>query len=137
MKKLSSKASLFLGGFLLMAIAHLAIQCEEYTGSGNGGEVTYDNTKVEKVADAIEDAFLSGKPDEVIELVTPAALAFYSDLITGSSTEVLKAFGEAFKTRNLELLSERYAEYKFTVGETEYTIALSLGEDGSWKIMRL
>jgi hypothetical protein len=135
----SSKASLFIGGFLLMAMAHLFIKCEEYTGTPDdpGGEIVVDATQATKAAEAMEDAFISGKPEKVLEMLTPTALESYSDLISGSSSDILKAFGEAFKTRTLKLISERYAEFEFSADGKNYSVALSAGEDGTWKLMRL
>ncbi|MFO7615820.1 MAG: hypothetical protein R6V75_01060 [Bacteroidales bacterium] len=139
MKKTGSKISLFLGGFLLMAIAHLAIQCENYIGPNNGDDQVLEKnrTEVTKTGNKIEEAFLSGNPDKVLDWVTPSALEHYTELIEGSSSENLKLFGEAFKARELTLVSERYAEFAFIVDGAEFTVALSLGPDGSWKLMRL
>ncbi len=121
-----------------MAIAQLAIQCEEYIGTPNDDDiVVIDPANVDEAATGVENAFLTGEPEKVKEILSPTAKGFYQDLIDGSSPANLKAFGEAFKTRNLAVISEHYAEYEFTVDGTSYSVAMSLGEDGEWKIMRL
>jgi hypothetical protein len=135
MNKHKSWVRLFLGGFLLMALVQLTFRCEEYAGLPEYN-VT-DNKEADKAADLIEEAFLSGDPKEVIDLMSPASVAFYSELIQGSSSETLKAFGEAFKVRKLGLISEKYAEYQFTVDGRSYSIALSLTDEDGWRIMRL
>jgi len=119
-----------------MAFAHLAIQCGDKPNDDDD-PIIINETQVTKAAEAIEDVFLTGNSEKVLTVLTPSALEHYSDLITGSSAENLKAFGEAFGTRTLKILSGRYAEYSFTAGGVDYTIALSMDEDENWKIMRL
>jgi hypothetical protein len=135
MNKKASWVRLFLGGFLLMALVQLTLRCEDYAGLPEYN-VT-DSKDADKVADLIEEAFLSGDPEEIINLMTPSSVAVYTELIQGSTSESLKAFGEAFKSRTLGVISEKYAEYKFTVGGKSYSIALSLSDEDGWQIMRL
>jgi hypothetical protein len=135
MKKNANWVRLFLGGFLLMALVQLTMRCEDYAGLP---EYNQTNSKdADKAADLIEEAFLSGDPEEVINLMTPSSVGVYTELIQGSTSESLKAFGEAFKGRKLGIISEKYAEYQFTVSGKTYSIALSLTDEEGWKIMRL
>lgn len=122
-----------------MAIAHIAIQCEDYIGSPDDGDgtVIIDTKDVNKAGSSVENAFLTGDSEKVKEIISASSLSLYSDLITNSSAENLKAFGNAFKSRELKVVSEKYAEFKFIVDGIEYTIAMSMDDDGSWKIMRL
>lgn len=138
MKTIKSNASLFIAGFILMAFAHMAIQCDKFSDLPDDDDtIITDNKDVEKAGKSVENAFLSGDPEKVKKIVSPAALGIYSDLIENSPEENLKAFGEAFKTREMKALSEKYAEFKFTVDGKEYTIAMTMDEKGEWKIMRL
>lgn len=138
MKTIKSNASLFIAGFILMAFAHMAIQCDKFSDLPDDDDTIITNDKdVEKAGKSVENAFLSGDPEEVKAIVSQPALAIYSELIENSSTESLKAFGEAFKTREMSALSEKYAEFKFTVDGKEYTLAMTMDEKGEWRIMRL
>lgn len=122
-----------------MALAHLAIQCENYIGPNPGDDQVLEKnrTEVTKTGTKIEEAFLTGKPDKVMEWITPKALELYADPIGEADPDQLKAYGEAFKSRELTLVSERYAEFSFFAEGQEFTVALSLGFDGIWKLMRL
>lgn len=135
----SGKISLFLAGFALMALAHFTIQCEKFTSppDDNGGDIVVDSKQATSASKALEKAFLTGNSEKVLELVSPASLEHYSDLINGSSEDDLKAFGEAFKTREIKIISESYAEFEFTAEGKVYSVALTLDEDESWKLMRL
>jgi hypothetical protein len=139
MKKKKSWLPLFLSGFLLMTIAQFAIRCEKYTGypGDNDNPDVFDEKAVEKVAETIEAAFLSGDQAKVKALMTGSSLEFYSNLIQETTAENLKTFGNAFKTRTLNVISDGYAEYQFSAGGKMFTIALSYNEEEGWKIMRL
>ena len=101
----------------------MVIQCEDYIGLPDygDGKIVFDNKGVAKAGTSVENAFLSGDPEKVKEVVSPSSLNIYSELIEASTEENLNSFGEAIKTRELKILSEKYAEFKFTVDGQEYT----------------
>lgn len=138
-KPLFRNASLFVGGFLLMAMAHLMTRCEDYGGVMDYGEgpLITNSKAVEKAGNSIEEAFLSGKPAKVKELISTASLSIYGEWVENSSAVSLQAFGEAFQNREIGVMAEKYAEFTFTADGVEYTVALSMDDDGNWKIMRL
>lgn len=130
--------SFFIGGFILMALAHTAIHCEDYTGYGEdyGNVTSFDDQAVLKAGDLIESAFASGQPAKVREQLSITAQDVYGDLLNQMGEQNLKAYAEAFRLRTLGALSEKYAEFAFTVNGVGYTLAVTLDANGTWKIMR-
>jgi hypothetical protein len=138
LKTRSGKMTYFLIGFFLIAIAHLTIKCEDFTEPpDDNNEIVIDETLVNDAVKAVETAFITGDAENVLEYLSVEGLETYSDLITGSSEEDLKAFGEGIKNRELSVISEKYAEFDFPVDGIKYSIAFTVDEEGNWKIMRL
>lgn len=121
-----------------MALAHTVIQCEDYTGYDEdyGTVITFDDQAVRKAGELIESAFASGQAAEVREHLSLTAQDVYGDLLDQLGEQNLKAYAEAFRLRTLGALSEKYAEFAFTVNGVGYTLAVTLDDDKTWKIMR-
>jgi hypothetical protein len=135
-KKILRGSLLFIGGFLLMGTAHLCFQCENYIDGYVEPPEIIDDKFVEQAARNVEEAFLSGNILEITKLMSTETATHYADLLNNVSTEHLIAFGEAFKNRTLEVLSEIYAEYHFTYEGEQYSVALSQQAEDLWYLTR-
>ena len=137
--KNTQKGTWFISGFLLMAIFLIGINCEKTINppDNNDDPIIVDETQVLEVGKSIESLFLSADIKDILDAFTPLSQNHYKDLIESSSEETLKAFGEAFKTRELNVQGENYAEFEFTADGRTFSIALSLDGEGNWKISRI
>ena len=129
----------FFNGFFLMAIFLIGINCEKNKIDPDDGNnpVIVDETEVLEVGTNIESLFIDGDTGKILDAFTLSSQNFYKDLIESSSEESLKAFGEAFKTRELSFQGENYAEFEFSADGKTFSIGLSLDGDGKWKISRI
>ena len=91
---------------------------------------------MEKGAENAEEAFLSGDPDQVIELLSNDSKSYFEEQIADISPSVLIALGEALKNRVHTVKASTYTEFEFTDQGVTYSIALSLVDENSWKLIR-
>ena len=103
--------------------------------TGGGSPSPGETAAMADAASDVEDAFLSGDPEQVLGVLSAEASAFYHDDIDAIEPQMVD-FGNDFKSRELIYATENYAEYAFTSGNETFTVAFSLQEDGSWKLMR-
>jgi len=140
MNEKSNKLRLIAGGFILAMVFHLCVQCEKYLNT-NGDDIQDDTIildveGMENGGDAAEVAFLSGDPNQVIELLSEDSKAYYEEQLKTISLTILTGLGEALKNRELTVKSSTYAEFEFSDQGISYSIALGLDEDHSWKLIR-
>ena len=126
---------LFLAGFILMGVAHLLTRCESFDRIINPPDIV-DETGVKEAANNVENAFLLGDVKQIKNLMTEESADFYGGILDSASTEQLLAFGEAFKTRELEAISDLYAEYHFVVDERDFSVTFACQSDDKWFLTR-
>lgn len=128
----------FLSGILLAMSLHLSYKCQKDDDplSGNEKQIKIDLNQVNKDAQKTEEAFLSGKTENVKSVFHEDALKIYKDVIESQTPEKLTAIGNAFKNRKLKGHSDIYAEYEFTEGNKTFTVAFAMTGDKTWKIVR-
>jgi len=126
---------LFLVGFALMGSAHLLTRCESFDRIINPPDIV-DDTGVKNAAVNIENAFLQGDTEKIKSLMMEESVGFYGGILDSASTEQLLAFGEAFKTRELDVISDIYAEYHFTVDERDFSVAFAWQNEDKWVLTR-
>lgn len=134
-------------GFLAAAIFTIVLMCTTLMCSSGGGDEADDETDgddlpdiditlIEDGADAAEEAFLSGDPEEVLAVMSEQAREFYGDKMAEVSDRLVE-FGEAIKTRELGDYGYMFAEYNFTVDGETYSMAFVKNEDeDAWKLAR-
>lgn len=120
----------------------VSTQCEDYGYEGYGDdlpeyEISMDTRGMNRGAKDAEKAFLSGDPEEVLQLMSTESQAFFGDQLRKISSSELEAMGNAFKNREMTVKSSTYAEFEFEEGGITFSIALGLQSDESWKIIRL
>ncbi len=116
--------------------------CQGCGGGGGGGgnrdgdnESVVETVELKDAATSAEEAFLSGDPTLVLQLMTDEAKEAHESTLTTYQEQMTK-FGEDFKTRELITATSNYAEYKFSADDKDFTVAFSRQEDGAWKLMR-
>jgi len=128
----------FLFGFFFIAVI-------QYFGSCNKSSNPVDNTlppssvdvtKINDGAKTAENAFITGDPQQVTNILTEDSKTLYKDDLGKISKEVLIAIGNAMKTRKLDTYSEQYAEFSFQKDGETFTVAFARQADDSWKLMR-
>ncbi len=129
----------FLCGVLVAMTLHISYRCQKDDDPlpENENVIKFDLNQVSKDAQKAEEAFLSGKTDNVKSVIHEDALKFYKDVIESQSPERLTALGNALKNRKLKNHSEIYAEYEFVEGNKTFTVAFAMTGDKTWKIVRL
>lgn len=129
----------FICGLVVAMTLHISYRCQKDNEPISEDEnlIKIDLNQVNKDAQKAEDAFLSGKTDNVKSVIHEDALKIYKDAIESQSPERLTAFGNAFKKRKLINHSEIYSEYEFSEGNKTFTIAFAMTGDKTWKIVRL
>jgi len=133
----------FFIGFAIAGTFHLAqfISCDNGDPVSLGGysKITpeVDMVKINECAQKVEDAFASGDPAKVKDLLTDDAKSFtYTDIMTELTSERMKSFAEEFKKRNLIAARFNFAEFGFPFQGVTYTVDLAVDKDGSFKLMR-
>ena len=119
-----------------MASLHLLTQCDSFNEKIDPPDEIIDDSGVKAASGIIEDAFLQGDKDAIIENLLPEAVEYYTGILESTSVDNLIAFGEAFKDRDLDILSELYAEYSFTIGGRDYTVTFALQDGDKWVLSR-
>lgn len=126
----------FIAGFLTVAVLQLLVNCGQRDRLVKPDtDPTVDVTKIHEAAQAVEDAFRQADSAAVRAVMTEEARAAYgSDL--GSLTAQMPGFADAIASRQLDVYSESYAEYRYTAGTRTLSFALAAQEDGVWKLVR-
>ena len=144
-KKCSNWKRLFLAKYFIIGLSaafvlHISGSCSKDSSNPVTPSDNTDNVDVGKIdegAKSVETAFLTGESQKVINLLTDDAKTLYSeDLAKVNKTELIK-LGESLKTRQLDVYTDMYAEYKYTKDGIEYTIAFARKDETTWKLMRL
>jgi len=130
-----------MSGFIFMAVIHLSTQCELFSLDpiDNEEDITnldIDNKGIEKISSKTEDAFFSGDPQQIAEIMLEESLEFYGDGLFNQDPVKLVEQGNAFKTRELTAASEIYAEYSYTYNDIKYTMSFARLDVGDWKLIR-
>ena len=140
MKTSWSKTTIIASGFLLAMLMHLFVQCESFMGDyGDDPKIEpidLDIKGMEEGAKQAEAAFLSGDSDQVIELLSEDSKSAFGDQVNNIEPSVLIALGEALKVREHTVKSSTYAEFEFTDQGSTYSIALTMVDENSWKLVR-
>jgi len=130
----------FMIGFLFAPTIHIGLSCSKESSTEpepNPSPNTDMEVKINEGALAIENAFLSGDPNQVNNIFTENALSIYGTDILNVPSQELVEFGEALKSRELNVFGDTYAEYNYTFKGITYSIGLAQQGDGTWKLMRL
>jgi hypothetical protein len=121
-------------------LIHLFVQCESFDGDIGDDpwieEIELDVKGMEEGASQAEAAFLSGDPDQVFELLSEDSQSAFGEQLQDVDPSVLIALGEALKGRSHTVKSSTYAEFEFTDQGSTYSIALTLVDENSWKLVR-
>jgi hypothetical protein len=114
----------------------LLVNCGERDRiAGPEPDPTVDVEKIHQAAEAVEDAFRAGDPAAVRATMTEEALGI-CDADLESVTARMPEFADAIATRQLDVYSECYAEYRYTAGGRTMSFALAAQDDGAWKLVR-
>ncbi|MCK5821268.1 MAG: hypothetical protein KAH17_05265 [Bacteroidales bacterium] len=140
MKAYWSKATILGSGFLLAMLMHLFVQCESYMGDYGDDPwiepIELDIKGMEEGAKQAEAAFLSGDPDQVIDILSEDSKSFFGEQVKNIDPSVLKALGEAMKIREHTVKSSTYTEFEFKDQGSTYSVAFTLVAENSWKLVR-
>ncbi len=140
MKTSWSKTTIIGSGFLLAMLMHLLVQCESYLGDIGDDPwietIELDIKGMEEGAKQAEAAFLSGDPDQVIGILSEDSKSFFEEQVKIIDPSVLIALGEAMKIREHTVKSSTYAEFEFTENGSTYSLAFTLVDENSWKLIR-
>jgi hypothetical protein len=140
MKTSWSKTTILASGFLLAMLMHLFVQCESFMGDVGDDpwieEIELDVKGMEEGASRAEAAFLTGDPDQVLELLSDDSKSVFGEQLQNIEPSVLIALGEALKGREHTVKSSTYAEFEFSEDGVTYSIALTLVDENSWKLVR-
>ena len=140
MKVSWSKATIIGSGFLLAMLMHLLVQCESFMGDIGDDPwietIELDIKGMEEGAELAESAFLSGDPDQVIDILSEDSKSFLEDQVRIIDPSVFIALGEAMKIREHTVKSSTYAEFEFTENGSIYSLAFTLVDENSWKLIR-
>jgi hypothetical protein len=139
MKKSTTFLLPFAAGLIFMGFLHFSTRCERYGDddpNDPGSELDIDYRSIKAIAKDVQEAFLTGKPEEVASIMLGEALAFNEEDLSGRTAEDLKAQGEAFKSRTLSAVSEGYAEYTYSYNGSEFTMTFCREDEGVWKLVR-
>jgi hypothetical protein len=139
MKKLTSILIPFVLGIILMSFFHLSFRCERYFTDDPDDpdtELDIDYRSINAIAKDAQEAFLSGKPSEIAQMMIEDALGFVEENLFSRTAEDLKAQGEAFKSRELSLASEIYAVFSYKYQGSEFTMTFGREDPGIWKLIR-
>jgi hypothetical protein len=126
----------FIAGFLTVAVVLMLVNCSQRDRlAGPDPDPTVDVEKIHQAAQVAEDAFRAADPAAVRAVMTEEALGTYgADL--ESFTAQMPGFADAIATRQLDVYTERYAEYHYTAGSRTLSFSLVMQEDGVWKLVR-
>lgn len=98
-------------------------------------EEKVDQTKIDSVAIAVENIFLSGDTNKLAEILSPTTLEqkrkFFKEL-----QPHMAAFGQVLKTRKFLYGTACFAVYEISSDGEKFTAEFCLGENGHWKLMR-
>jgi hypothetical protein len=126
----------FIAGFLMVAVVLLLVNCSQRDRiTGPDPDPTVDVEKIHQAAQTVEDAFRGGDPAAVRAVMTEEALGI-CDADLESVTAQMSGFADAIATRQLDVYTECYAEYRYTAGSRTLSFALAAQEDGVWKLVR-
>ncbi len=124
----------FIAGFITVAGVLLLVNCGERDRIADP-DPTVDVEKIHEAAQAVEDAFRGGDPAAVRAVMTEEALGI-CDADLESLTARMPEFADAIDTRQLDVYTECYAEYRYTAGGRTMSFALAAQDDGVWKLVR-
>ncbi len=140
MKTSWSKTTILGSGFLLAMLMHLFVQCESYLGD-YGDDPLIETTELdvkgmEEGAKLAEAAFLTGDPEQVIDILSEDSKSYLEEQVKEIDPSILIALGEAFKVREHTVKSSTYAEFEFTEKGSVYSIAFTCVGENDWKLIR-
>ncbi len=119
-----------------MGAVHMVTQCESFNDIIDPPDDIVDDKGVKEAAKTIEDAFIQADITAIKENLLPETVEYYTSILESATVESLTAFGEAFKSRELDILSALYAEYNFSVDGKDYTVTFALQDDDKWVLSR-
>jgi len=67
--------------------------------------------------------------------LTETSLDIYREVFPEIKTYLPK-YAEAFKSRKLLYANQIFAVYEFEVDGSTYTLEMTMGDDGNWKLVR-
>lgn len=126
----------FIAGFLTIAVVLLLVNCGQRDRIvGPDPDPTVDVEKIHQAAQVVEDAFRAGDPAAVRAVMTEEALGICDADLESFATQ-MPEFADAIATRQLDVYTGSYAEYRYTAGSRTMSFALAAQDDGVWKLVR-
>ncbi|MBN1924806.1 MAG: hypothetical protein JW798_03125 [Prolixibacteraceae bacterium] len=120
---------LFVGAFI--HVSHSCISSFDYEHD----EEKIDNRGIKNGASEIESAFSNADTLALANLLTATSLEIYSDAFPEIQA-YMPQYAEAFKSRKLIFANEIFAVYEFVADGITYTLEMTIGDDGNWKLVR-
>lgn len=143
MNNFTNKLLLVVLGFMMMGAFHLLTRCNSnYDDLLDGGinpdelKVNVDYNGIKTLAGSIEEAFLDANQTSLDSLTFKESLTIYKGKIVPYTSKEMEAIGKAFKSRELILATEMYAEYSYKIESKTFTLAIGRNEKSVWKIIR-
>jgi len=96
-----------------------------------------DVNAAKRSAEALEKAFTDADVEQILDMMTPLAVARSGDDITNADPERLKQFASDFNDRKIAGYGTEFIEFSFQLEGVPYTVDFALQEDGSFKVIRL
>lgn len=131
----------FVIGLSFAFLIHISGSCSKDSsspvGPDNNNNNNVDVTKINEGAEAVEAAFLSGDPQQINNLLTENAKVVIGDGLTKVNKNELIQLGKTLESRELDVYSDMYAEYSYTMDGIKFTIAHARQDNEVWKLMRL
>jgi hypothetical protein len=129
---------LFMGIFFA-GIVHLLLNasCLEQNNPTNPTSTkNVDISKINEGASKVEDCFINADTAKLATVLTDASLDQYRSIFK-DIIPAMKKYGEAFKSRKLNVYTEIFAEYEFSGEDGQrYTATFARQDDNSWKLIR-
>ena len=123
-----------LTGFCSGAFIHFSHSCIDSFGFERDNE-KIDHSGIKNAASEIEAAFSSADTLALSSLLTETSLDIYREVFPEIKTYLPK-YAEAFKSRKLLYANQIFAVYEFEVDGSTYTLEMTMGDDGNWKLVR-
>ncbi|MBN2806893.1 MAG: hypothetical protein JXR22_09555 [Prolixibacteraceae bacterium] len=135
--KTKSKTT-FLGylllGLLSGAFLHVSHSCID-TFSFDREKEEIDLSGIKKGASDIESAFSNADTTVLASLLTETSLEIYRETFP-EILVYMPHYAKAFESRKLLFANQIFAVYEFEAEGITYTVEMTVGDDGDWKLVR-